>query len=61
MQSKPDKVIVYRSQAEQMRDEFWWSEGYVTPTMAGDAILLGLIILIIVILAAKISERNRGR
>jgi hypothetical protein len=36
----PQKVIVYRSQREAQMDEFWWSDGYVTSTKAGDGVVL---------------------
>jgi hypothetical protein len=37
---QPEKVIVYRSQREAQMDEFWWSDGYITPTKAGDGMVL---------------------
>jgi hypothetical protein len=47
MQSKqPEKVIVYRSQREAQSDEFWWSDGYLTPTKAGDGMALFLLFTI---------------
>jgi hypothetical protein len=57
MNREPQKVIVYRSQAEQINDEFWWSEGYLTPTMAGDAVMIGVIVLVCALVGGKIYER----
>lgn len=55
-----DRVIVYRSVAEQQQDEFWWSEGWVTATKSGDAILFGAAALVVIFVGLliwkKISE-----
>ena len=59
MQSTPQKVIVYQSQASAVADEFWWSEGYLTPTMAGDAVLIGVIVLVCALVGSRVYERYR--
>jgi hypothetical protein len=58
---EPQKVIVYRSQREQQADEFWWSEGYFTPTMAGDFIVGFAILAVILVIVAKLYEKFRWR
>ena len=45
MQAQPQKVVVYRSEGERMRDEALWSEGFITPTIAGDICLVLLVFL----------------
>ena len=36
----PNKIIVYRSQAEQISDQFWYSSGYCTATKIGDFMII---------------------
>lgn len=59
MSQDPNKVIVYRSVAEQQRDEFWWSEGYLTPTMTGDALLVMATLFLALYFGGTIYERLR--
>lgn len=49
--------IIYRSIGEQQMDEFWWSEGYFTATKSGDAILIGIVVIVCVVICAKIFGR----
>jgi hypothetical protein len=58
-QAQPQKHIVYRSQAEQISDEFWWSEGYLTATMAGDGILVAAVLVMGLLGYARLAERWR--
>lgn len=61
--NQPQKHIVYRSQAEQMQDEFWWSEGAFTPTNAGDMmimfLLFGISIMTYVLVGDKYSHKSK--
>ena len=38
-----DKHIVYTSVGDARADEFWYSEGWLTATKAGDGILFAII------------------
>lgn len=59
MHAQPQSVIVYRSQGEQMRDEALWSEGYLTPTVAGDILLVILLLGVGIVVGGRIYERFR--
>ena len=54
-----DRVIVYRSVAEQQQDEFWWSEGWITATKSGDFILFGTVAVLVLIIGLKIWAKLR--
>lgn len=55
-----DRHIIYRSQSEAMVDDFWWSEGYFTATKSGDAILIGIVVVVVIFLGvffySKVSK-----
>jgi hypothetical protein len=48
-----EHVVVYRSMIEQQADEFWSSEGYLTATKCGDAIIAGIMLCIALFIFAK--------
>lgn len=54
-----DNVIVYRSRGEQAADEFWWSEGWITATKSGDAILVGVVLVFLVIAISIFQGKHR--
>lgn len=53
---QPQSVIVYRSKGEQMRDEVLWSEGYFTPTIAGDICVSLLAVVVVVFCYSAIRD-----
>lgn len=57
----PDKHIIYRSQAEAIADEFWWSPGHFTGTKMGDAFCIAILVVIAVILWVKIYNHHKAR
>lgn len=54
-----DNVIVYRSRGEQAADDFWWSEGWITATKSGDAILVGVVLIFLVIAISIFQGKHR--
>lgn len=54
-----DNVIVYRSRGEQAADDFWWSEGWITATKSGDAILVGMVVFVVIIAISVIAGRRK--
>lgn len=50
----PSKHIVYRSQAEAVADEFWWSPGHFTATKMGDGFVIFILLIVATILGIKI-------
>ena len=45
----PEKVIVYRSQVGAISDDFWWSDGVITSTKAGDGFCIALLLTAFII------------
>lgn len=54
-----DNVIVYRSRGEQAADDFWWSEGWITATKSGDAILVGVVLFFVILAISFLQGKRR--
>jgi hypothetical protein len=54
---QPQRVIVYRSVAEQRQDEYLWGDGFFSPTGATDI----LIIMLFAASAILLFSRKRRR
>jgi hypothetical protein len=49
---KSSSYIIYTSRSQAEADEFWWSEGLLTATKGGDAIIFGVVTFAIILLGA---------
>jgi hypothetical protein len=57
--NNPEKVIVYRSVAEQRLDEYLYGEGFFSPTGATDILLLLFVVAIIATGYLRFKDKRR--
>jgi hypothetical protein len=57
--NNPEKVIVYRSVAEQRQDEYLYGEGFFSPTGATDILFILFVVAIIATGYLRFKERRR--
>lgn len=58
MKNEPQKVIVYRSTAEQRQDEYLYGEGIFSPTGATDIVIIVIIAAAIMLLYSFYKKRR---
>jgi hypothetical protein len=53
----PQKVVVYRSIAEQRQDEYLWGDGLFSPTGATDILIIMMFATAIILLITRRKRR----